>query len=97
MLLNVCLCHLSSSLGLLSCAISNIDVASPSTWQEWALKFTNKLERRVVGFVIASGGTSIEQRGGASSKGSGVSGKSVDDLLRDQLANYTAGAVYADE
>lgn len=61
----------------------------------FALRWTNKLERRVVGFVIASGGTSIEQRDGASSKGSGVAGKGVDDLMRDALANYNAGGAYA--
>jgi len=65
--------------------------------QEWSLKFTNKLERRVVGFVVASGGTSIEQKGGMSSKGSGVSGKSVDCLLQEQLANYGPGGVYSDD
>ncbi len=51
--------------------------------QEWSLKFTNKLERRVIGFVITSGGTSIEQRTDVSSKGSGVSGKSANTLLSD--------------
>lgn len=58
--------------------------------------FTNKLERRVVGFVIASGGTSIEQKDGASSKGSGVGGKDVNSLLRDLLMNYQDGALYSD-
>lgn len=61
------------------------------------MKFINKLERRVVGFSIASGGTSIEQRGGQGSKGSGVSGKSADALLCEQLANYQAGGIYADD
>jgi hypothetical protein len=65
--------------------------------QEWSLKFTNKLERRVVGFVITSGGTSLEQKGGVSSKGSGVSGKSADALIREQLGNYGAGGMYSDE
>jgi hypothetical protein len=64
-------------------------------YASWSLKWTNKLERRVVGFVIASGGTSIEQRDGASSKGSGVAGKGVDDLMRDALASYNPGGVYA--
>ena len=62
----------------------------------WAVLFTNKLERRVVGFVIASGGTSIEQSTGVSSKGSGVSGKDVKSLLRDQLMNYADNGLYAD-
>lgn len=65
--------------------------------QEWSLKFTNKLERRVIGFVITSGGTSIEQRTDVSSKGSGVSGKSANTLLNDQLMNYEVGGVYSDE
>lgn len=51
----------------------------------------------MVGFVVASGGTSIEQKGGMSSKGSGVSGKSVDCLLQEQLANYGPGGVYSDD
>jgi rhodanese-related sulfurtransferase len=62
----------------------------------WAVLFTNKLERRVVGFVIASGGTSIEQSTGVSSKGSGVGGKDVNSLLRDQLMNYAENGLYAD-
>lgn len=64
--------------------------------QDWSLRFTNKLERRVLGFLIASGGTSIEQRGGVSSQGSGVAGKSLDALLRDALAAYGPGGIYAD-
>lgn len=69
--------------------------------QEWALKWTNKLERRVVGFVIASGGTSIEQRGDGGgggpigSKGSGVAGKGAADLLAEAQANYREGGLYA--
>lgn len=47
--------------------------------------------------MIASGGTSIEQKGGMSSKGSGVSGKSADSLLQEQLANYGPGGVYSDD
>ena len=61
----------------------------------WALKWTNKAERRVVGFVISSGGTSIEQKGGEGSKGSGVSGKGVEDLLQESLVNYGPGGMYA--
>ena len=62
----------------------------------WSLKWTNKLERRVVGFVIASGGTSIEQRdGGVGSKGSGVSGKGVEDLMAEALLSYAPGGMYA--
>lgn len=76
---------------------------SPPSHQEWALKWTNKLERRVVGFVITSGGTSIEQRGGGGegegapvgSKGSGVAGKGVADLLAEATVNYRAGGLYA--
>jgi len=60
----------------------------------WALKWTNKAERRVFGFVIASGGTSIEQRGGEGSKGSGVAGKSAADLMREALINYGPGGLY---
>jgi rhodanese-related sulfurtransferase len=62
----------------------------------WAVQYTNKLERRVVSFVIASGGTSIEQSTGVSSKGSGVSGKDTTSLLRDQLVNYAENCLYAD-
>jgi rhodanese-related sulfurtransferase len=64
--------------------------------QAWSVLFTNKLERRVVGFVIASGGTSIEQSTGVSSKGSGVSGKDVNSLLNELLMNYKDGGLYAD-
>ena len=64
--------------------------------QDWSLRFTNKLERRVLGFLIASGGTSIEQRGGVSSAGSGVAGKSLDALLRDAQAPYIGSGIYAD-
>lgn len=64
--------------------------------QAWTVLFTNKLERRVVGFVIASGGTSIEQSTGVSSKGSGVSGKDVNALLRELLMNYEEGGMYTD-
>ncbi|KAI8469531.1 MAG: hypothetical protein J3K34DRAFT_423509 [Monoraphidium minutum] len=68
-----------------------------SGFAEWTIKFTNKLERRVIGFSIASGGTSIEQKDGGSSKASGVSGKSVEELVRDQLSNYQPPAgMYAD-
>ena len=64
--------------------------------QDWSLRFTNKGERRVLGFLIASGGTSIEQRGGVSLQGSGVAGKSLDALLRDALAAYSPGGMYSD-
>jgi hypothetical protein len=64
--------------------------------QDWSLRFTNKLERRVLGFLIASGGTSIEQRGGGGSKASGVGGKGLDAMLRDMQAAYLPGGVYAD-
>lgn len=55
----------------------------------------------MVGFVIASGGTSIEQRGGGGataavgSKGSGVSGKGAADLLAEATVNYAPGGMYA--
>jgi hypothetical protein len=64
--------------------------------QDWSLRFTNKLERRVLGFLIASGGTSIEQRGGGGSKASGVGGKGLEELLRDAQAPYMGAGIYAD-
>ena len=70
--------------------------ARASGRQDWSLRFTNKLERRVLGFLIASGGTSIEQRGGGGSKASGVAGKGLDAMLRDAQAAYVAGGIYAD-
>ena len=60
----------------------------------WGARFTLKLEERVVGFGVASGGTSVEQRLGGGSNAA-LKGADADALVEQALAPYRVGGVYA--
>jgi len=54
----------------------------------------HQLEERVVGFGVASGGTSVEQRLGGGSNAA-LKGADADALVEQALAPYRVGGVYA--